>query len=103
MSKKPDVNVPCPCGSGKRFKKCCGEPSRQITDYFQAAIALENAGIKPTPSLRVGTAPWLHDSGLTCPCGSRKTYRECCASVIAKHGNTLSKDALQCLNNKDIA
>lgn len=24
--KKPDVgrNAPCPCGSGKKFKKCCG-------------------------------------------------------------------------------
>ncbi|MFA6133421.1 MAG: SEC-C metal-binding domain-containing protein [Phycisphaerae bacterium] len=22
--KKPDRNDPCPCGSGKKFKKCCG-------------------------------------------------------------------------------
>lgn len=24
MSKKPGRNDPCPCGSGKKFKKCCG-------------------------------------------------------------------------------
>ena len=22
---KPDRNAPCPCGSGKKFKKCCGK------------------------------------------------------------------------------
>ncbi len=21
---KPDRNAPCPCGSGKKYKKCCG-------------------------------------------------------------------------------
>lgn len=24
----PGRNDPCPCGSGKKFKKCCGEPSK---------------------------------------------------------------------------
>lgn len=24
MSEKPKRNDPCPCGSGKKFKKCCG-------------------------------------------------------------------------------
>lgn len=102
MSKKPAVNAPCPCGSSKKFKKCCGEPSRQITDYFRVATALHDAGLLPTPSLRAGTAPWLLDSGLPCPCGSRKAYRECCGSVIAKHIETLNKDALQCLNDEDL-
>lgn len=23
-SEKPDRNDPCPCGSGKKYKKCCG-------------------------------------------------------------------------------
>jgi len=23
--KKPDRNDPCPCGSGKKYKKCCGQ------------------------------------------------------------------------------
>ncbi|HOA42078.1 MAG TPA: SEC-C metal-binding domain-containing protein [Bacillota bacterium] len=22
--RKPDRNDPCPCGSGKKYKKCCG-------------------------------------------------------------------------------
>jgi len=26
MSDKPKVNFPCPCGSGKKYKKCCGAP-----------------------------------------------------------------------------
>ncbi|MCH7665473.1 MAG: preprotein translocase subunit SecA [Acidobacteria bacterium] len=28
--KKVGRNAPCPCGSGKKFKKCCGSPSRAI-------------------------------------------------------------------------
>jgi uncharacterized protein YecA (UPF0149 family) len=23
----PDRNAPCPCGSGKKYKKCCGKPT----------------------------------------------------------------------------
>jgi uncharacterized protein len=26
MSAKVGRNEPCPCGSGKKFKKCCGSP-----------------------------------------------------------------------------
>lgn len=25
MSKKPVRNEPCPCGSGKKYKNCCGK------------------------------------------------------------------------------
>jgi len=25
VSKKIDRNEPCPCGSGKKYKKCCGK------------------------------------------------------------------------------
>ena len=25
---KPGRNDPCPCGSGQKFKKCCGSPAR---------------------------------------------------------------------------
>jgi uncharacterized protein YchJ len=103
MSKKPAVNAPCPCGSGKKFKKCCGEPSRQIKDYFRVATALHDARLLPTPHLRAGTAPWLLDPGLPCPCGRKKAYRECCGAVIAQHRDTLNKDALQCLNDEDLA
>ncbi len=24
---KPERNSPCPCGSGKKYKKCCGKQS----------------------------------------------------------------------------
>ena len=23
---EPERNAPCPCGSGKKYKKCCGKP-----------------------------------------------------------------------------
>ncbi len=26
MSKETGRNDPCPCGSGKKYKKCCGKP-----------------------------------------------------------------------------
>jgi len=26
VEKTPDRNEPCPCGSGKKYKKCCGAP-----------------------------------------------------------------------------
>ncbi|MBQ2264327.1 MAG: SEC-C domain-containing protein [Oscillospiraceae bacterium] len=25
MMKKPSKNGPCPCGSGKKYKRCCGK------------------------------------------------------------------------------
>lgn len=103
MSKKPAVNAPCPCGSGKKFKKCCGEPSRQIKDYFRVATALHDAGLLPTPNLRVGTAPWLLDPALSCPCGSGKAYQDCCEMLIAQHRDSFNKDALRCLNEEDLA
>ena len=28
-SEKVGPNDPCPCGSGKKYKKCCGAPSAQ--------------------------------------------------------------------------
>ncbi len=27
VDEKPERNDPCPCGSGKKYKKCCGKPS----------------------------------------------------------------------------
>jgi hypothetical protein len=26
MKEAPQRNSPCPCGSGKKYKKCCGQP-----------------------------------------------------------------------------
>ncbi len=45
MSDKPGRNSPCPCGSGKKFKKCCG---------FN--LSPEPQGIIPIPEeMRTGT------------------------------------------------
>jgi len=103
MTKKPAVNAPCPCGSGKRFKKCCGEPSRQIGDYFRTATMLENAGLKPTPHLKVEAAPWVLDTKSPCPCGSTNAYRKCCGEIIKAHQGSLAKDAAKSLRDGDTA
>ncbi|MDG2764764.1 SEC-C metal-binding domain-containing protein [Vibrio parahaemolyticus] len=28
-TKKVGRNDPCPCGSGKKYKKCCGAPDKE--------------------------------------------------------------------------
>lgn len=40
--KKPGRNDPCPCGSGKKFKKCC--ESRMIGKKFMAQKIEKNEG-----------------------------------------------------------
>jgi hypothetical protein len=34
MNKNIGRNDPCPCGSGKKYKKCCMEEKEQIKDCF---------------------------------------------------------------------
>jgi len=103
MTKKPAANAPCPCGSGKKFKKCCGEPSGQISNYFHTATMLENAGLTPTPDLKAGTAPWVLDPTSPCPCGSSKAYQNCCGPIIKAHMGSLVKDAAKRLGDGDAA
>ena len=31
-AKKPGRNDPCPCGSGKKYKFCCGAPGKENAD-----------------------------------------------------------------------
>jgi hypothetical protein len=31
LQKKPKLNAPCPCGSGRKFKKCCGKSQMNTT------------------------------------------------------------------------
>ncbi|MCJ7610645.1 MAG: SEC-C domain-containing protein, partial [Candidatus Aminicenantes bacterium] len=33
MSQKPGRNDPCPCGSGKKYKRCCG-PKDSIDSFL---------------------------------------------------------------------
>jgi hypothetical protein len=36
MSNKIGRNEPCPCGSGKKHKKCCGDPLKvEPPDFFE--------------------------------------------------------------------
>ena len=35
--RKPARNAPCPCGSGRKYKNCCGRPLRQAPDPLMAA------------------------------------------------------------------
>src|SRR5690348_15729549 len=41
-------NVPCPCGSGKRYKQCCGElnvsADSQLQNVMYSALSQHQAG-----------------------------------------------------------
>jgi len=94
MSKKPAVNAPCPCGSGKKFKKCCGSPSRQSSHSFGPRP--KSIGIQhPERAIRLPlpVAPWQSDSGLPCPCGSGKPYKNCCKITLAQNKDGLPRKA----------
>src|SRR3984957_8208529 len=47
---KPGRNDPCPCGSGKKYKRCCAE----LSGVGQAAL--------PAPAIDVGLTAEAHDS-----------------------------------------
>lgn len=102
MSKKPAVNAPCHCGSGKKFKKCCGSLLRQTADSFHdSSSGVESAKPALTARVRPGVAPWQMNPGLPCPCGSGKPHRACCEPVIGQNKKTLPKKALQRFNAED--
>jgi hypothetical protein len=51
---KPGRNDPCPCGSGKKYKKCClaeNEAAEREQHAKAEAARAERAGARP-PSLR---------------------------------------------------
>jgi len=48
-NKKPHRNGPCPCGSGKKYKKCCMEKD-QMARYDQTAAAAIAAAVQEEPS-----------------------------------------------------
>jgi len=95
MSQKTPRNEPCPCRSGKKFKKCCGAPQAipQIGDH---AVGIEMkpwldelaslSKKRPLPT----TAKWLTDTRLPCPCGSGIEYQLCCEPVIKEHDESRS-------------
>ena len=50
---KPGRNDPCPCGSGKKFKKCCGiqskiVPTNDFTWQDKEGVHVVSKGTPPT-------------------------------------------------------
>src|SRR5882724_10558740 len=108
MSKKPAVNAPCLCGSGKKFKKCCGSP-RQGNDRRTS----EASGSRHPPdfhtvastgkiSLQPVATKWQKNPDLACPCGGKRAYGSCCRPIIAS-GTSLAREALERFNAGDFA
>lgn len=44
--KSPPRNKPCPCGSGRKYKKCCGAPER-VRPKVQAVRAMPGQIVRP--------------------------------------------------------
>ena len=44
MQTAPSRNAPCPCGSGKKYKRCCATGSPPPTDKLQQVISLYQQG-----------------------------------------------------------
>ncbi len=55
-SMAPARNAPCPCGSGKKYKKCCGAKSRPVGSKDVTKAYVTN--IKGTPTVPVGAREW---------------------------------------------
>ncbi len=47
-------NDPCPCGSGKKYKKCCGASGNVIAFPAQASLAGDSVGNPATPDRQPG-------------------------------------------------
>ncbi len=56
--KKPDRNDPCPCGSGKKFKKCC--ELKMHRGRFKAEAILGDRSEQTQKT--AGLASFLHPS-----------------------------------------
>ncbi|MBV5344213.1 MAG: SEC-C domain-containing protein, partial [Rhodoferax sp.] len=52
-SAKVERNGPCPCGSGKKYKKCCGSATADTRKAAQMAILCWNAAVLPGVEQRV--------------------------------------------------
>ncbi|MDP2707757.1 MAG: SEC-C metal-binding domain-containing protein, partial [Burkholderiales bacterium] len=47
-------NQPCPCGSGRKYKHCCGAPARQVPQAPSSAEALEEKLTSASRLLQAG-------------------------------------------------
>ncbi len=46
--KKPGRNDPCPCGSGKKYKKCCEEKAKHKKFHAEMISSSELTSAQPT-------------------------------------------------------
>jgi len=51
---KAERNKPCPCGSGKKYKKCCWGTDSETTVHNKITL-LDNPNVKPVPYKTIGT------------------------------------------------
>ncbi len=80
MKKKSSVNIPCPCGSGKKYKKCCkayhsgAYPKNALllmkSRYSAYALGLSryiiNTTHKDNPDYSVDTIKWINQIDTFC-------------------------------------
>ena len=51
---KAERNNPCPCGSGKKYKRCCLGTDSETTIHYRITV-LDNPNVKPIPYKTIGT------------------------------------------------
>jgi len=55
MNKKIGINYPCPCGSGKKFKRCCMQGQNK-----------EQKDKRPQTQSPLPSFSWMEDDGFHC-------------------------------------
>src|ERR1043165_1130251 len=39
-------NAPCPCGSGRKYKRCCGDPAKSMTSSSRSVPFIEQPRVQ---------------------------------------------------------
>ena len=71
---KTKPNDPCPCGSAKKFKKCCDRPGEKVQKlHFWEKVP-------PSSNDHTEMMPKVHKLGVNdpCPCGLGRKVKKCC-------------------------
>lgn len=55
VKKAVNRNAPCPCGSDKKFKNCCGSPTRKNSNHPQPRPLPQSEAVAAAPSSRKPT------------------------------------------------
>jgi hypothetical protein len=113
MTKKIPVNSPCPCGSGKKYKKCCGNPMNPAEALFvtekspspplcaytdESGNTGNNLFDKQQPFFWTGSLISEADLNLA----GAEVHKECLAlaGVTELHGNELGFGGIEKIANK---